>query len=53
MVKSGLPEAIMTALAELGGGRATVVSDPAFAGSDGSLSIARDATSSDWDRLSH
>jgi rod shape-determining protein MreB len=49
---AGLPEAITKALADLGGGRATVVSDPAFAGSDGSLSIARDATTSDWDKLS-
>jgi len=29
-----------------------VVSDPVFAGSDGSLAIARDASTSDWDRLS-
>jgi rod shape-determining protein MreB and related proteins len=49
---AGLPEAITKVLADLGGGRATVVSDPAFAGSDGSLSIARDATTSDWDKLS-
>jgi rod shape-determining protein MreB and related proteins len=49
---AGLPEAFTKALADLGGGRATVVSDPAFAGSDGSLSIARDATTSDWDKLS-
>ncbi|HEX9788696.1 MAG TPA: rod shape-determining protein, partial [Candidatus Binatia bacterium] len=49
---SGLPEAITKALNELGGGRVTVVSDPVFAGSDGSLAIARDASTSDWDRLS-
>lgn len=49
---AGLPEAITRALTDLGGGRATVVSDPVFAGSDGSLSIARDATSSDWEKLS-
>ena len=49
---SGLPEALGKALDELGGGRATVVKDPVFAGSDGSLAIARDASSSDWDKLS-
>ena len=49
---SGLPEALAKALEDLGGGRATVVKDPVFAGSDGSLAIARDASSSDWDKLS-
>lgn len=49
---SGLPEALGKALEDLGGGRATVVKDPVFAGSDGSLAIARDASSSDWDKLS-
>lgn len=49
---AGLPEAITKALNDLGGGRATVVTDPVFAGSDGSLAIARDATTSDWDKLS-
>lgn len=49
---AGLPEAITRALTDLGGGRASVVPDPVFAGSDGSLSIARDATSSDWEKLS-
>lgn len=49
---SGLPEAITKALQELGGGRAAVVSDPVFAGSDGSLAIARDASPADWDKLS-
>jgi rod shape-determining protein MreB len=49
---SGLADAVTKALTDLGGGKATVVSDPVFAGSDGSLAIARDASSSDWDRLS-
>jgi rod shape-determining protein MreB len=49
---SGLPEALGKALDELGGGKATVVKDPVFAGSDGSLAIARDASSSDWEKLS-
>jgi rod shape-determining protein MreB len=49
---AGLPEAMSKALDELGGGKATVVKDPVFAGSDGSLAIARDASSSDWEKLS-
>lgn len=49
---AGLPEVITKALEELGGGRATVVKDPVFAGSDGGLAIARDASGSDWERLS-
>jgi rod shape-determining protein MreB len=49
---SGLADAVTKALNDLGGGRATVVTDPVFAGSDGSLAIARDASSSDWERLS-
>jgi rod shape-determining protein MreB len=44
----GLSQAIEKALADLGGGHATVVKDPVFAGSDGGLAIARDASSSDW-----
>ena len=48
----GLSQAIEKALAELGGGHATVVKDPVFAGSDGGLAIARDASSSDWEKLS-
>jgi rod shape-determining protein MreB len=49
---AGLQEAVTKALADLGGGRATVVKDPVFAGSDGGLAIARDASSSDWEKLS-
>lgn len=49
---AGLPEVITKTLEELGGGRATVVKDPVFAGSDGGLAIARDASGSDWERLS-
>ena len=48
----GLGQAIEKALAELGGGHATVVKDPVFAGSDGGLAIAQDASSSDWEKLS-
>jgi rod shape-determining protein MreB len=48
----GLGASFEQALAELGGGRVSVVKDPIFAGSDGGLAIARDAASSDWERLS-
>jgi rod shape-determining protein MreB and related proteins len=48
----GLAASFERALAELGGGRVSVVEDPVFAGSDGGLAIARDAASSDWERLS-
>ena len=47
----GLTDAIERALLELGGGHTSVVKDPIFAGSDGGLAIARDATSSEWERL--
>ena len=49
---SGLSEAVQKSLTELGGGRATVVKDPVFAGSDGGLAIARDASPTDWEKLS-
>lgn len=49
---TGLADAMQKSLMELGGGRATVVKDPVFAGSDGGLAIARDASSSDWEKLS-
>jgi rod shape-determining protein MreB len=49
---SGLSEAIEKSLVDLGGGHATVVQDPIFAGSDGGLAIARDASDVEWNRLS-
>lgn len=49
---AGLPNALEKALQELGGGRVTVTKDPIFAGSDGGLAIARDASNSEWERLS-
>src|SRR5262245_10450145 len=49
---SGLPEALAKALDDLGGGKCTVVKDPVFAGSDGGLAIARDASGSDWEKMS-
>jgi len=49
---AGLQDAVTMSLEELGGGRATVVKDPVFAGSDGGLAIARDASTADWEKLS-
>ncbi|MGH7825308.1 MAG: rod shape-determining protein [Candidatus Binatia bacterium] len=49
---SGFTDALEKALLELGGGRVTVTKDPIFAGSDGGLAIARDASNSDWEKLS-
>ena len=49
---SGLTDILDRGLSDLGGGRTSVVKDPIFAGSDGGLAIARDATSADWERLS-
>ena len=49
---AGLPAALDRVLAELGGGRISTVKDPVFAGSDGGLAIAGDATGADWERLS-
>jgi rod shape-determining protein MreB len=46
-----LPQALETALAEVGGGRVTPVEDPLFAGSNGSLAIALDAPETDWEKL--
>jgi rod shape-determining protein MreB len=49
---TGLTDALDKALLELGGGRTSVVKDPIFAGSDGGLQIARDASNTDWEKLS-
>jgi len=49
---TGLPAALDRALTELGGGRTSVVQDPNFAGSDGGLVLARDASTTDWEKLS-
>ncbi len=48
----GLPEALKSALSELGKAQITLVQDPVFAGSDGGLAIARDASDGDWEKLS-
>jgi len=42
---------LQCALDKVGGGIVKVVEDPTYAGSDGCLSIARDAPDSDWDKL--
>jgi hypothetical protein len=46
-----LTQALDRALAELGGGWTSVVEDPVFAGSDGGLALARDASSADLEKL--
>jgi len=47
----GLAAALESALGEVGGGKVTAVEDPIFAGSNGSLAIAKDAPESDWEKL--
>lgn len=48
----GLAGALEKTLAEVGGGKVTIVEDPVFAGSNGGLVIALDADESDWEKLS-
>jgi rod shape-determining protein MreB len=48
----GLPEALKSALSELGKAQITLAQDPVFAGSDGGLAIATDASDGDWETLS-
>ncbi|HVS13013.1 MAG TPA: rod shape-determining protein [Thermoanaerobaculia bacterium] len=47
----GLGSALERALAEIGGGKVRVIQDPVYVGSDGGLSIATDAPTSDWEKL--
>lgn len=42
---------LQCALEKVGGGVVKVVEDPTFVGSDGCLSIAKDAPEADWDKL--
>jgi hypothetical protein len=49
---SGLAGSLQQRLSEVGGGRVRVVEDPVFAGSNGGLALARDASDSDWEKLS-
>lgn len=48
----GLSAALEKILADLGGGKVTVVDDPVFAGASGGLAIALDADEADWEKLS-
>ncbi len=47
-----LPQAIETALKQVGGGRVKYMEDPVFVGSDGGLALALDAPETDWEKLS-
>ena len=47
----GLAAAIERVLGDYGGGAVRVVEDPVFAGSNGSLAIALDASEGDWESL--
>jgi rod shape-determining protein MreB len=49
---TGLADSLQERLAEVGGGRVRVVEDPIFAGSNGGLALALDASDSDWEKLS-
>ena len=49
---SGLTEALKSSLSDLGRVRVTTIPDPVFAGSDGGLAIAQDASEDDWEKLS-
>ena len=48
----GLSAGLERVLVEYGGGAVRVVEDPVFAGSNGSLAIALDASEGDWESLS-
>jgi rod shape-determining protein MreB len=47
----GLGPRLEQELSVFGGGKVKVVKDPVFAGSDGGLSIALDASDSEWEKL--
>ncbi len=48
---TGLGEQLKASLDDWGGGEVQVVKDPVFAGSDGSLALAVDASPGDWEKL--
>jgi rod shape-determining protein MreB len=47
----GLAAALERVLAEVGGGAVRIVDDPVFAGSNGGLALARDASDPEWEQL--
>ncbi|HEY3052633.1 MAG TPA: rod shape-determining protein [Thermoanaerobaculia bacterium] len=47
-----LPQALETALRQVGGGHVKYMEDPVFVGSDGGLALALDAPETDWEKLS-
>ncbi len=47
----GIGARLQSELGEIGGGRVKVVKDPIFVGADGGLSIARDASDEEWEKL--
>ncbi|MGH7319796.1 MAG: rod shape-determining protein [Candidatus Rokuibacteriota bacterium] len=47
----GLTDSLEKVLMDVGGGKVRAVDDPIFAGSNGSLSIAQDASEADWEQL--
>ena len=48
----GFAQHLEMALGEVGGGKVRAVEDPIFAGSNGSLAIALEASEADWEQLS-
>jgi Actin-like ATPase involved in cell morphogenesis len=47
----GLPDALDSALQQIGGGKVRFMEDPVFVGSDGGLALAIDAPDGDWEKL--
>jgi len=47
----GFAEALERSLLDVGGGKVRAVEDPVFAGANGSLALALDASESDWEQL--
>ena len=47
----GLAAALERVLADVGGGSVRIVDDPVFAGSNGGLALAHDASDAEWESL--
>ena len=47
----GLAAALERVLADVGGGSVRIVDDPVFAGSNGGLALAHDASDAEWEQL--